>query len=301
MIERIRRSWSDFWWRPANRIDLAMARVVIASTALWIVLSRFDLPSVITFPHVWWMRVLPERKLRFFIGAGLGTERILWLLLHLALVAVIAGVFLRVSSFIAGLLLYHFGALETVLWTGNPYLRGYTIPALALLIIAMSASAGRFDRKRPDPESWENRWPVALIQFFFAGIYFWAAYAKLYTSGVRWIRAENMRLYIAGIDQWTGGPHPPLNQYLLSHPAVLSAMAVAGLLFDASFALALFSRRARRILIPIAVFFHIANGIVFHIWFQNAWLLLVYADWNSIAASLRRRGIASNVIQPSRQ
>lgn len=301
MIERLRAIWTRFWWGPETRVNLAAARIIVALTALWIVLSRRDLPSVVTFPREWWHLVLPERQARFFFVFGAGTERLLWAALHVALIAVLFGVAARAASLVAGVLLYHFGALEVVLWTGNPYLRGYSIPSLALLIIAASASAGLFKRRGPGEPSWENRWPLALIQFLFAGIYFWSAYAKLYTSGLQWLRPDNMRMYIAGIDQWLDVPHSKLNVLLMSHPSLLAAMAVAGLCFDALFALVLFSRRARWIILPLAALFHLANGIIFHIWFQNAWLLLIYVDWNSAAAILRRSGAGASSTQPSTQ
>ncbi len=284
----IRAVWEQFWWRPEGRLNLAMTRVIVAATMLWIVLSRHDLPEVVAFPREWWNLVLPERKMRFFLFFGLGTERVLWIVLHVALFAVLFGVVTRWACLIGGLLLYHFGALEAVLWTGNPYLRGYTIPCLALLIIAASASAGRFLRHFPDHPTWENRWPLALIQFLFAGIYFWAAYSKLYASGLPWLHAENMRLYIAGIEQYLDLPHPPLNLFLMAHPLLLSGMAFAGLLFDAVFPIVLIWPASKRVILPVAAFFHLANGFVFHIWFQNAWLLLMFVDWNAL---LRQRRI----------
>src|SRR5207253_722963 len=150
-------------------------RIVVAAVALWIILSRYDLPSILLFPRVFWNAVLPERRFRFCLLFGVGPERMLWALLHVSLILTVTGILTRWSALISGLLLYHFGALETVLWTGNPYLRGYTIPSLALLIIAASLSGGNFARANATADwSWEHRWPVALIQLLFAQIYFFS-------------------------------------------------------------------------------------------------------------------------------
>jgi Vitamin K-dependent gamma-carboxylase len=277
----MRERWSRFWFAPSSRRQLAVTRILVAAVALWIVLSRNDLPSILLFPRTFWNDVLPERRVRFFLLFDIGTERLLWTMLHVTLITTLAGIATRWSALISGLLLYHFGALEAVLWTGNPYLRGYTIPSLALLIIAASASGGSFARRREaDEPSWENRWPVALIQVLFAQIYFFSAWAKVATSGLAWFEPSNLRRYILGLDQFLGIAHAPLNLFIASHPVLCSAMAGCGMALDASFPLVLVSDRMRRIILAAAVFFHIAIGIVFHIWFQNAWLLLIFVKWD---------------------
>lgn len=277
----MREIWTRFWFAPSSRRQLAVTRILVAAVALWIVLSRYDLPSILLFPEVFWNDVLPERRIRFFLLFGVGTERLLWGMLHGALVATLAGIATRWSALVSGLLLYHFGALEAVLWTGNPYLRGYTIPSLALLIIAASASGGSFARQHEvDEPSWENRWPVGLIQVLFVQIYFFSAWAKMATTGVAWFESSNIRHYILGLDQFLGLAHAPLNLFIADHPALCSAMAGFGVALDAGFPLVFVSDRLRRLILAAAVFFHIANGIVFHIWFQNAWLLLIFVKWD---------------------
>jgi len=288
---RLVEAWSAFWFRPEARTNLAIARVVIAATALWIVLSRYDLPSALLFPREIWDSVVPERKMRFFLFFSVAAERILWMALHVTLTACIAGIATRWAAIVSGLLLYHFSAFETLLWTGNPYLRGFTIPVLGLLIIGASASGGDFAKRADaDRASGENRWPLALIQVLFVQVYFFAAWAKLYTSGLEWMHPENIRRYIIAIDQWTGAFPSPVNRFIIETPALAAAIAVGGVVFEASFPLVLISRRARMILLPAAVFFHIANGIVFHIWFQNAWILLIFVDWHGL---MQRRRIAA--------
>jgi len=276
-----------FFFEPEEPANLAMARVLLALTALWIVLSRNDLPSLLEFPRANWGTIPIERRIRFAILLPAGVERVLWWLLHLTLVATVAGVATRWMALASGLLLYHFAAFETIFWSGNPYLRGFTIPALGLLIVAASASGGAF-RPRGDDESWEQRWPLALIQLLFVQIYFFAAWAKLVTSGVEWMGAANIQRYVLALDQiftYRNGTFG--GNLILASPALATATGVCGMLLDVLFPLVLFSRRARWILLPLAAFFHLANGIVFHIWFQNAWLLLLFVDWAAAARAGR--------------
>jgi len=282
MLERLVAWWDRFWFDPETPVNLAVTRVLLALAALWVVLSRHDLPSVLEFPRAIWSTVLPERRLRFFMVFDVTTERVLWLLLHVALIALIVGLGTRWAALAAGLLLYHFGAMEAIIWTGNPYLRGYTIPSLGLLIIAASLSAGAFRGE----SSGHHRWPLRLIQVLFAQIYFFSAWAKLYRSGAEWLSAGNMRNYIIGIDQMLELPHTKLNLWIADNSGVAVSMAVCGLLIDLLFPLVLVSRVARWILLPVVALFHVANGLIFHIWFQNAPLLLMYVDWNGM---IRRR------------
>ncbi len=228
MRERLAAGWNRFWFESQTPLNLAMTRILLALAALWIVLSRRDLPSVLEFPRAIWSTILPERRMRFFMVFDVTTERMLWLLLHIALIALVAGLATRWAALVGGLLLYHFGAMEAIIWTGNPYLRGYTIPALGLLIVAASVSAGAFRGE----SSWQHQWPLRLIQVLFAQIYFFSAWAKLYRSGAEWLSAANMRNYIIGIDQMLELPHTTLNLWIADNPQVAVAMAVCGLLIE---------------------------------------------------------------------
>jgi hypothetical protein len=210
---------------------------------------------------------------------------VLWGALHVALAATVCGVATRWAALASGLLLYHLAPLETIIWSGNPYLRGFTIPALGLLIVAASASCGAFPRRgERDVPSWENRWPLALIQLLFAQIYFFAAWSKLVTSGLAWLSPKNIQNYVLVLDQLFNFPRgTPGGNAILGWPALAAGVALGGMLLDLLFPLVLFSRRARWVLLPAAALFHLANGLVFHIWFQNALLLLLFVDWEALA------------------
>jgi hypothetical protein len=281
------RTWERLWFAPEGRTNMAVARVLLVLAALWIVLSRRDLPSVLEFPQAILGGILPERRLRFGLLFGAGSERVLWYALHGTLIATLFGVATRWAALASGLLLYHLAPLETIIWTGNPYLRGLTIPALGLLVVAASASAGSFPRRgAEDDPSWENRWPLALIQLLFAQIYFFAGWSKLVTSGLSWLSPLNIRNYVLVLDQTLGFREgTPGGNAIVRWPALAAAVALAGIFLDLLFPLVLVSRRARWILLPATAFFNLANGLVFHIWFQNAPLLLLFVDWDA----LRRR------------
>ena len=83
---------------------------------------------------------------------------------------------------------------------------------------------------------------------------------------------------------WPRPSNPPAPEasagYALAQsPMLLSALAVLGLAFELSFPLVLFSSTARRVLLPLAVVFHVGNAVLFRISFQNFPLLLMFVDW----------------------
>lgn len=287
-------AWARFWYGPEPAVNLAAARVLLAAAALWVVLSRHDLPSLLAYPPELWAGVSPERRVRFLMLFGVGFERALYALLHVALVCALAGLWPRVACFVAGVLLYHFAPFETIIRTPNPYLRGMTIPCLGLLIVSFSRCGDALALlPRPPaspPPSWEYRWPLRLVHVLFCQIYLFAGWSKLFTTGWSWASAENVRGHLLALNQALVAPPASSWGYAVAaHPLACSALAWAGLALEFAFPLVLFSRAARWVLLPAATLFHAANSILFRIFFQNVPLLLLFVDWDALSR-IRRRG-----------
>ena len=257
---------------PAN---LVAARILLAGTALWMLLSRPGLVAVLDYPREMWTFVSEPRLLRFFYVLPSAVEHILFAILHVTLLAALVGFYPRLMSFLSGILLYHFAPLETILWTPNPYLRGFTIPLLGLLVLSFA------------PKRTAIRWPLLLIQIFFVQIYFFAGYAKLFTSGFRWLAWQNIYRYLLQMNQYLGFPNTSFAYTLAEYAWLCAIIAWTGLLFDLAFPLVLFSRRARYVMIPLAIFFHVANAVLFRIVFQNAILLLLFVNWDWVVSRVR--------------
>jgi hypothetical protein len=274
-LARIRRRFDAFWFAEESEANLVMGRVLLAATALWVVLSRFDLPSALGFPPEMWASVALPQRLRFAYLLPVGVERVLYVLLHVTLIGALFGIGQRLTCLASGFLLVHFAPLETILWTPNPYLRGLTIPALGLLVIGF---AGRRETRA---------WPLRLTQVFFVQIYFFAGYSKIFTSGLAWMDASNIRHYLLVLTQFLGFDRHAAAYALASHPLVCSFIAWTGILFELSFAIVLFKPSTRWIMLPLAVFFHVANAVFFHVVFQEATLLLLFVNWQPLAERLR--------------
>ena len=66
-------AWARFWYGPEPARNLAAARILLAATALWVVLSRHDLPGILAYPPEMWAGVSPERRVR-----ATSLARIVW-------------------------------------------------------------------------------------------------------------------------------------------------------------------------------------------------------------------------------
>jgi hypothetical protein len=298
----MRQAWDRFWYRPAPAADLAAARILLAAVGLWMVLSRHDLPGMLAFPAELWRNVTPERRLRFGMVLPLELERALYWTLHATLVCALLGFRARAACFVSGLLLYHLAPFETIIRTANPYLRRFTIPCLGLLILSFARSGDAVTleralrRRKQDaspPDDPAYRWPLALVQVLFCQIYFFAAWSKLATTGWAWLEAGNIRGHLLVLNQaLTANPEASWGYALARHPALCAAVAWTGLVFELVFPLVLFSSRARRVLVPLALAFHAANSVLFRIFFQNAPLLLMFVRWDALLRRVRSREAA---------
>jgi hypothetical protein len=286
-------AWSAFWYGGGSARRLAATRILLSAVALWVVLSRADLPSLLAFPQELWANVTPERRLRFLMLLPLGVERALYALLHATLLCALLGVWPRAACLASGLLLYHFAPFETIIRTPNPYLRGLTIPTLGLLVLSFSRSgdalalaAGR-PGGAPAP-SWQYAWPLRLVQVFFCQIYLFAAYSKLFASGWSWLSSASIRGHLLVLNQALSEPPEASWGYALArHPALCAGVAWAGLALELAFPLVLVSGTARVILLPAAFAFHLANSVLFRIFFQNVPLLLLFVDWDRLLPGRR--------------
>ena len=81
------------------------------------------------------------------------------------------------------------------------------------------------------------------------------------------------------IDQDFQWPDTLIQVWLADRPVLCLAMGTLALIMDLGFTLVLFSRRARRVLVPAAVLFHAAILVTQNYAFLSAPLLLVFVDW----------------------
>jgi hypothetical protein len=277
----IRSAVERAFFAPAGGALVRATRVILAAQALWIVLSRPDLPDLARWPAVFWSGVEPAFQARFGLGLPPGLERVRFALLLAALACALVGLWPRVSSAAAGLLLYQVAPLEEAL-VGIPHTSfgGLTTSTVGLLLLSFA------EAPRPGaPPSSEFRWPVALTRLVYSFGYLFPFLAKLRFSGPAWFTAENVRSWI-----WVNQPltEGPLASVVAGSDVWCWAVALGTLVLEVAFPLAVFSRRAAWVLVPWAAAFHLGTAMVLGYFFPSAPLLLLFVEWD-----LMRRGRAA--------
>jgi hypothetical protein len=281
--ESVRRAWDDFWFRPAGAANLIAARMLLCAHALWIVLSRPDLPDLAGWPPELLARVDGGLRLRYLIlPVAPVFERVAYLALWLALVAGLLGMRPRVSCFVAATLLYHFAPFEAILTSNTgPYLGGLTLSVLGLVAVAVAPAPSLLA-----PASADHRWPVVLLRALLGLAYSCAGLAKLRLTGVHWMSAENIEA--TALLFMTYEARPMWAHWLVGRPLNAAAVGAGALALDLVFVSAVFSSSAARVLVPIALAANVLAFPMLGLAFLDAPLLLLFVDWESALARMAR-------------
>lgn len=286
LVDALRRGWQRFWFAPEPPVNLAAARWVLAAQAFWILLSR-DVPALSGLPAEFWFEVSSSARWRYLIWEGRpGLEAALQALALVALAGVVLGVATRTCCLAAGLLLYHLAPLETLFFTPSPWAKGLTLPVLGLLTLCLTR-CGDALALRPARGAWRSDadgWALRLVRLFVCQQYLFSGYAKLREAGLAWASPENMRawLLLANLDDQLAVFRAP-GLWLADRPALCGVMGASALALDLGLVLALFSGRARRLLVPAALLFHLAILVTLNYAFLGAPLLLLLVDWSGLA------------------
>jgi hypothetical protein len=294
------RFWNAAFLSPEPALNLAVARILFAGHALWVLLSR-DLPAYSALPAEFWTFVYQAELNRFLIVPGHpALEYALQAIAVLALAAAVFGILPRTACFVAALLLYHLAPLETIYWTPNPYQRGFTIDVLALFTLSFSrcgdALTVRGRRAAPDPSP-DYCWPLRLVQFHLAIAYLISGAAKLIRVGPQWMDPANLRdwfLLFAQQDQVRrlGSLHETVGPWIADHWLLCLLAGMFGVAANLAFIATPFSRYARYVLVPDAVFFHLMVFLSMSIFWINLPQLLVFVNWHWLAAQAGARRAA---------
>ena len=80
-----------------------------------------------------------------------------------------------------------------------------------------------------------------------------------------------------------------LGRWLAERPLLCQMIGVGTLIFELGFITVLFSKTARRLLVPLAAVFHLGILLSMNLAFLNVPQLLVFVDWDVVATWLRRK------------
>jgi hypothetical protein len=300
--QRWRRRWRDLWLTPATARHLALARVLVAGHALWILLSR-DLAAISGVPPVFWSGADAWALGRYLVLPGHGgLEAALQGLAIAALACAIVGLAPRLACAVAAPLLYHLAPLETLIWSAAPDARGLTLAPVALLLLAAAPSdhaltlwprprgedptaVGVADRsaraaasrgRRPPRPRLRYGWALRALHWMVLSIFFLSLVGKLQRTGLDWGSAEHLRLWFLWFTQDPDAAvFTRLGGWLATSPA-LAALAGAGTMLFEALALGAFAwRRAAPWFAACALLFHVGTLTAMNIHVPEAWLVVL--------------------------
>jgi hypothetical protein len=284
VIRRGGAAWRTFWFRGAPFLDLAVARIIVAATALHLNAAGFRFASVAYAPPALW-KPIP-------LVAALGLAKpdlttLTWLAhaSRVALYAALFGILSRPALAVAFVL---------QLWQ-EAYLQCFgkvthgTIPLLWAMVFLACAPCGRrlsvdaVLRRRGAAralaeESTAARWPLELFFVELAAFYFQAGFAKLSTSGLAWADGYTLQYYL--IDKGV-----PAGMWLATSLPLCRAFSVLVLAFELTFPVAVVVRRLRPAYLVGGVLFHLGTTWLMNVSFFTVWILyLVFVPWTRVAS-----------------
>lgn len=289
----IARRWTGFWFPRERAENLAFARILIAAHALWILLSR-DYAAMSGVPEVFWRAAPSTLQWRYLLTPGNpGLEYLVQGTAAIALAGAMLGLYPRLCSAVAAVLLYHLAPLESGIYDIAPTARGLTIAPVALLLLAAAPCGdalalwrpARTGGRRGARPSRRYGWALLLIQLLVVEIYLFSAIGKLERTGLSWGSAEHLQLWLLWFNQDSQSVvFGTLGPWLAQFRWMAGAIGAATVMFEWCMPLALLWRPSRRVLVPMALAFHVGVLFAMNINVPEAWLILVFVEWPGSSA-----------------
>ena len=258
VLEALRKLWMHFWFEPVEPLNLGLCRILFFGAFFLLYLdhdvTRWTVVSDSLWMPVWIFQIL---HLPILSSSLLIVLQSIW---KISLALSCFGLFTRVStvsSFILGTYLLgldmNFGKVS--------HAEGLVVFVFGIMALSRCGDSCSIDRliwkarqrndnspQRPQV-SGEYTWPVRAVWVMFALIFFAAGVSKLRHSGLEWIFSDNMAVLLLQA-QFEGKSVVPWGFYLAQYQWLTQLVAAATIAIEVGYPLALFSRRARWIIVP---------------------------------------------------
>jgi hypothetical protein len=293
VLEALRKRWMRYWFEPVEPINLGLCRVLCFG-AFFLLYLDYDVTSWSEVSDSRWMPVWIFQVLHLPVlsSALLVVLQSVWKI-SLALSSI--GLFTRistVSAFILGMYLLglynSFGKVNH-----SEAIVVFVFGVMALSRCGDSCSIDRLiwkARQRNDTSgqrpqvSGEYTWPVRAVWVMFALFFFGAGVSKLRQSGLEWIFSDNMAILLLRA-QFEGKSAVPWGFFLAQHQWLTQLIAAATIAIEVGYPLALFSRRARWILVSGAFSMQIGISLLMGITFRTFLIMnLFWVRWDCVGS-----------------
>lgn len=286
-------AWNAFWFAPAAPWPLGVCRAGFFGSFYVLFLARIDLR--------WYALSPPEfyQPRSFFDWLSLpmpNWEVLAWLVTAFEISVILAAVGLLTR--LATLTAFALGLYVLGLQFNYGYLHwAHAIVPIVMGILALSpcgdalsldALVRRVITGKTAKTGGQYRWPIQLVRLVFVTVFLAAGLAKLRQSGLEWVLSDTLRNYFLenqyvfrseGATVWGY----LLADWLIVRPGLCRVLAVAVLAVELSAPAALFSRRARRWLVPSLFVFQVGNALLLYQDFFFAYLgtYFFWVSWSN--------------------
>jgi Vitamin K-dependent gamma-carboxylase len=308
-VTSLRKHWNHFWFEAVAPDNLGLCRIILFGTMfLYYVLTPRLFPSWgylgdfaswgsvsrAFWSPVWLMSVLHLPPASTQVLAAM---QIVW---RAALLFSCVGLFTRISTAISfGLGIYLFGLAASfgrIHHTEHVLIFSFLIMACSRCGDAWSIDASIRKAKAPAVQgspvmSGEYTWPVRLIWVVIALIYFAAGISKVRHSGFDWIDSDSMRNYLISHAYHISVTDPltswgPALARTVMIPRILAAF---GVIVELALPIALFSRRARWVLVPCVAAMQFGVAVLLGPnFYQITICQLLWVPWDRVIAHVTR-------------
>lgn len=151
----------------------------------------------------------------------------------------------------------------------------------------------RLERVRPRLPGIAYGYPILLMRILVAWSYFSSAWIKMRLTGLQYFSADNLPVVSIwhSLDNLHESQHK-LAFWLPNIRGITGAIVVVVLLWELAFPLAIFSKVARRIILPFGIIFHVSTIYFMNISFPyHIAAYLVFIDWPRVASRIARSKI----------
>lgn len=271
-MRRLHERWMHFWFEPAEPTNLGICRILFFGS-LFLFYLPLDVSDWAGVSHAFWMpiQLFYRFQLPVLSCSMLTMLQAFW---KIMLVLSCIGLFTRVTtagSFFVGIYLlglpHNFGKVH----------HNDAIVVIVLGIMALSRCGDSWSvdqivgkARRGDiswterPMSGEYTWPVRMVWLVLALVFFAAGISKIRYSGLEWIFSDSLANMLIESHYHANNADPLTSWglYLAQYSWLCRLLAAATIIIEVGYPLALFSWRARWILVPAAFFMLIGIYVV---------------------------------------
>jgi hypothetical protein len=139
--------------------------------------------------------------------------------------------------------------------------------------------------------SGEYTWPVRTVWFVMALIFFAAGVSKIMKTGIEWVVSNNMSILLMQFD-YRNSPLTSWGFYIARYGWICQILAAATIMFETGFPLALLSRKARWVIVPVMASIQVGIQILMGIYFTQFMIAYIFwISWDRVNSVVRLVGI----------